>query len=124
MPAPDGVAFYAGPDPLPAGDHGDVIWSRPLSAPAALEAAATNELVLYRSTAVDGRPIAVSGMVALPSGTPPAGGWPVVAWAHGTLGSADVCAPTRDTATAPTHIFNQAPTSCSMPFWTRGGRWR
>jgi acetyl esterase/lipase len=26
---------------------------------------------------------------------PPAGGWPVVAWAHGTIGVADVCAPSR-----------------------------
>jgi pimeloyl-ACP methyl ester carboxylesterase len=33
----------------------------------------------------------------------------VVSWAHGTLGSADVCAPSRDTVDAAAHIFNQAP---------------
>ena len=29
----------------------------------------------------------------VPKGTPPAGGWPLVAWAHGTTGLADICAP-------------------------------
>jgi pimeloyl-ACP methyl ester carboxylesterase len=28
-----------------------------------------------------------------PRGGPPQGGWPVVAWAHGTVGVADICAP-------------------------------
>ena len=37
--------------------------------------------------------IPVSGTLYLPKGQPPAGGWPLVAWAHGTLGVADVCAP-------------------------------
>jgi acetyl esterase/lipase len=37
--------------------------------------------------------VAVSGDVYLPEGTPPAGGWPVVAWAHGTTGIANICAP-------------------------------
>jgi len=29
----------------------------------------------------------------LPKGAPPVGGWPLIAWAHGTVGVADVCAP-------------------------------
>lgn len=37
----------------------------------------------------------MSAAVLQPDGEPPAGGWPVVAWAHGTLGVADVCAPSR-----------------------------
>lgn len=36
-----------------------------------------------------------SGAVFYPKGTPPAGGWPVVAWAHGTVGVGDACAPSR-----------------------------
>jgi hypothetical protein len=107
--APDGLAFYTPPHPLPDGVHGDVIWSRALTGPAALESAASNELVLYRSTAVDGTPIGVSGIVALPAGPAPAGGFPVVSWAHGTVGSADVCAPSRDTDDAPAHIYNRFP---------------
>src|SRR5579883_295290 len=51
--------------------------------------------ILYSSTdGVGGKvPVAVSGAVVLPKGTPPKGGWPVVAWDHGTVGVADVAAP-------------------------------
>ncbi|MBA5745491.1 alpha/beta hydrolase, partial [Escherichia coli] len=51
--------------------------------------------ILYASTdGVGGHtPIAVSGALFVPRGTPPAGGWPLVAWAHGTFGMADICAP-------------------------------
>lgn len=53
------------------------------------------ERILYSSTdGVGGtKPVVVSGAVFLPAGTPPQGGWPIVAWAHGTMGMADVCAP-------------------------------
>ncbi len=37
--------------------------------------------------------VPVSGVLYLPKGEPPAGGWPLLAWAHGTVGVADVCAP-------------------------------
>ena len=43
----------------------------------------------------DGHPIVVSGAVFFPRGTPPTAGWPVVGWAHGTTGIADVCAPSN-----------------------------
>lgn len=51
--------------------------------------------VLYRSTSLDGRPIVVSGVVYVPRGQPPRGGWPLVSWARGTSGTADRCAPSR-----------------------------
>ena len=35
----------------------------------------------------------VSGVLYLPEGTPPEGGWPLMAWTHGTIGIADICAP-------------------------------
>ncbi len=79
---PTGVAFYTPPSPIPGKRHGDLIWSR-------------GKLVLYRSTSIAGAPIAVSGTVALPTGKPPKGGWPVITWAHGTTGIADQCAPSR-----------------------------
>lgn len=51
--------------------------------------------VLYRSrTAEDGVAV-VSGIVAVPEGEPPPGGFPVLAWAHGTTGIDDRCAPSR-----------------------------
>ncbi len=37
--------------------------------------------------------VPVSGTFYLPKGEAPTGGWPLVAWAHGTLGVADSCAP-------------------------------
>lgn len=37
--------------------------------------------------------VPVSAAFFLPRGKPPKGGWPVMAWAHGTTGIADICAP-------------------------------
>lgn len=53
--------------------------------------------VLYRSTSPEGKPIAVSGVVIIPPGLPPAGGWPIVAWAHPTTGIVPRCAPSLAT---------------------------
>jgi len=49
--------------------------------------------VLYRSTGLQGQPIAVSGVLVVPDAAPPEGGHPVVAWAHPTTGVATKCAP-------------------------------
>ena len=49
--------------------------------------------VLYRSTGLKGEPIAVSGVVVVPDGPPPAQGRPIVAWAHPTTGIVPHCAP-------------------------------
>jgi pimeloyl-ACP methyl ester carboxylesterase len=93
---PSGNAFYMPPSPLPPATHGDVIWARPLDGATALSNAAKNVLVLYHTTFVNGQDVAVSGTVAIPRGTAPAGGWPVISWAHGTTGNAPQCAPSRD----------------------------
>ena len=81
------------PTPLPAGKPGDVIWSVPTSGQ--VPAGATTRTMLYRSRSTLGSDIAVSGWLTVPTGTPPAGGWPILAWAHWTHGMADSCAPTR-----------------------------
>ncbi|MEV7989477.1 lipase family protein [Micromonospora sp. NPDC085948] len=47
----------------------------------------------YLSTSWDGSRTVVSGAVFLPEGRRPTGGWPIISWAHGTVGVADVCAP-------------------------------
>ncbi|WP_234036872.1 alpha/beta hydrolase family protein [Rhodococcus sp. P-2] len=49
--------------------------------------------VVYRTLRTADRWGDSSGSVFLPEGEPPAGGWPVISYAHGTLGSADQCAP-------------------------------
>jgi alpha-beta hydrolase superfamily lysophospholipase len=44
-------------------------------------------------------------MVAIPKGSPPAGGWPVISWAHGTTGDAASCTPSLDAADGPVHDY-------------------
>jgi len=51
--------------------------------------------VVYGSTGLDGEPVAVSGLVLAPAEPPEGSGYPVLAWAHGTTGIADQCAPSR-----------------------------
>jgi alpha-beta hydrolase superfamily lysophospholipase len=47
--------------------------------------------IRYRSTDKDGRAITVSGAIIVPAGRAPAGGRPVVVWAHGASGVAEAC---------------------------------
>jgi len=107
QPGPTGLAFYAPPAPLPAGMAGQVIWARLLTGAAALASAGENLLVLYHSRTLAGQDTAVSGTVSIPRGQPPRGGWPVLSWAHGTTGTANICAPSRDAPGHPCHIYNQ-----------------
>jgi hypothetical protein len=83
--------FYLPPVPLPEGRPGEVIRSRPIVAPPGAQA----WRVLYHSRNLAGDDIAVSGVVVAPDGTAPKGNRPVVAWAHGTTGIADGCAPSH-----------------------------
>ena len=76
--------------------RGTLLHVEPLTTDAALPSAATNLLVRYASEGAHG-PIVVTGTVSLPTSTPPANGWPVVNWAHGTVGTANVCAPSANT---------------------------
>lgn len=94
-----GNAFYTPPKPMPGKTHGDAIWIRTEPEPDALTAASRNQLLLYRSTGVNGKPVAVSGLVHLPKGKAPKGGWPIVSWAHATSGLGDQCAPSRNPGT-------------------------
>ena len=83
-------AFYQSSSSDLAGPIGTLIHEEARSgAPAGAKA----HRVLYRSTEPDGSPIAVSGVVIIPSGSPPLGGWPIVAWAHPTSGIVPRCAP-------------------------------
>lgn len=50
--------------------------------------------ILYRSTGLDGQPIALSGAIFLPDAAPASGRRPIVAWAHPTTGVVEKCAPT------------------------------
>src|ERR1700760_2363742 len=84
-------AFYdATAAEIAAGPPGSVIRSEPMDGAPAFGIA---RRVLYRSTSPEGKPIAVSGVIVTPPGDAPAGGWPIVAWAHPTTGIVPRCAP-------------------------------
>src|SRR6202521_1758242 len=84
--------FYDTPHPLPAGKPGELIRSEPFDQyDLPYEISAVR--ILYHSRSPSGEDVAVSGVVLVPDGTPPAGGWPVIAWAHDFIGSARQCAP-------------------------------
>ncbi len=84
--------FYDVTQPLPAGKPGELIRSEP-----ALEYYLAGDFsafrILYHSRSATGQDAAASGVVLVPAGTPPPGGWPVIAWAHGFSGAARRCAP-------------------------------
>jgi Secretory lipase len=84
--------FYDVPGSAVAGSPGSVIRSEPLDfAPAG----SLGWRLLFRSEDAAGRPTVSSGMVFAPDGPAPAGGRPVLAWAHGTVGMGPACAPSR-----------------------------
>jgi alpha-beta hydrolase superfamily lysophospholipase len=74
------VAGCGGGDDEPAA--GDVVSSQAFAAPASIDA--EGRLIVYRMQGVSGALVDASTLVFVPRGTPPSGGWPVVAWAHGT----------------------------------------
>jgi len=85
--------FYDTPHPLPAGKPGELIRSESFDE-YELPPEVSAVRILYHSRSASGEDVATSGVVLIPSeGKPPAGGWPVVAWAHGATGVARVCAP-------------------------------
>jgi hypothetical protein len=76
---------------------GKLVAQRPLTngGPALAAAASAATYLRYVSTAPDKSAIEVSGAVFLPKGAAPHGGWQVVAFAHGTSGVVNNCAPTN-----------------------------
>jgi Secretory lipase len=85
--------FYDTPHPLPAGKPGELIRSESFEE-YELPFSVSAVRILYHSRSAAGEDVAASGIVLTPSeGKPPAGGWPVIAWAHGATGAARPCAP-------------------------------
>src|SRR3954447_24958362 len=85
IPPPAGLpAFYSVPQPLPT-TIGKLVKSQLVAAPGVHGSLYG---VMYVSKSVRNHPVAVTGIVAIPNGAPPAGGFPVVTWGHGTNGMA------------------------------------
>ncbi|WP_430332843.1 lipase family protein [Rhodococcus sp. ACT016] len=87
--APPGVVA-APADTVP----GVVVNTSDLDRAAWIPGATSGIRVTYWTIGPLGRPALSTGAVFLPPGDPPPGGWPVVSWAHGTVGLADRCSPT------------------------------
>jgi hypothetical protein len=86
------TSFYDTVRPLPPGKPGGLIRSE-TGDPYDLPYELTALRILYHSRTANGEDVAVSAVVLVPDRKPPAGGWPVIAWAHGFRGAARQCAP-------------------------------
>lgn len=88
------TSFYRWTAPIPTAP-GTMLRTEIAPREVSLVSAGTADRILYSS--VDWKDVSiattVSGIVFFPRGEPPKGGWPIIAWAHGTTGIADVCAP-------------------------------
>lgn len=87
--------FYEWKDNVPS-DSGTLLKIEPLLPKFIGQDSASEQYrILYSSKSpVNGnKPNVVSGVLFIPRGLPPKGGWPVLAWGHGTVGLADTCAP-------------------------------
>jgi len=93
VPAPDGLPkFYAVPGNLPS-KPGKLVKAQRVKAP---DVDGTVYRVMYTSTDLQDDAIPVTGLIVVPDGKAPKGGFPVVTWGHGTAGMADQCAPSLD----------------------------
>lgn len=81
--------FFSEPIP-PAGT---TIASVPLDPALSVAGAGPAYRVLYSTVDQHDRPAVSTGAVFLPKGPAPDGGFPVIAWAHGTVGLGDDCTP-------------------------------
>jgi pimeloyl-ACP methyl ester carboxylesterase len=87
------TSFYDTPNPVPSGKAGELIRSEAFEE-YALPAGVSAVRILYHSRSATGDDVAASGVILFPEEeTPPAGGWPIIAWAHGSTGVARQCAP-------------------------------
>jgi fermentation-respiration switch protein FrsA (DUF1100 family) len=91
-PAPT-LTFYRPPTVLAGGAPGTLLNTKPLALDPSWPG--TAQAITYVSTTPNGDPVPVTGAVLKPHTPAPAGGYPVVVWAHGTVGLGDPCAPSR-----------------------------
>lgn len=84
--------FYVVPDPLPAGEPGDLIRYQDVSS----TPVSTTVRIMYHSVDGAGRDRAVTGTLTYPVGPAPDAGWPVMSIANGTVGMAPACALSRN----------------------------
>nr|WP_307851839.1 lipase family protein [Williamsia sp. CHRR-6] len=84
------VRAFAGPVPSRSGT---LIEQVPLAPTLSIPGAGSAARILYSTIDQHDRAAVSTGAVFLPIGQAPRGGWPVLAWAHGTVGIGDDCTP-------------------------------
>lgn len=85
--------FYEAASKLrPEGALGQIVSQESIPTPVA---GAQAWRIAYISSDVSGRKTIVTGLVMAPVGPAPAGGRPIMAWAHGTTGPAENCGPSQ-----------------------------
>jgi len=100
-PNPGGKSAPSGPVAEPGRKPGDLLSFKEMKgAPTGSKA----WRILYVSMGIDGRTVETSGVIVAPDQPNPLGGRPVVAWAHGTTGVEDDCAPSQAE-----HFFERIP---------------
>lgn len=87
------LALASGPLGATPAAPGDLLSAAPYRASWVPSAAAQAYKLHYRTPDHRGQLAEGTGLLYLPAGAAPVGGWPVVSWAHGTQGIADRCAP-------------------------------
>jgi hypothetical protein len=84
--------FYDTSTPLPPAAAGSLIRSEQF-ADYTLPPGIVTVRFLYHSRSGTGEDVPASGVVLIPEGNAPPGGWPIIAWAHRFQGIARECAP-------------------------------
>lgn len=90
--------LYAVPAPIPDVVHGTLL--RYQLVEPSVHAGATTYRMMYTSESHAGEPIVVTGAAVIPDAEPPADGRDTITLVHGTTGSADACAPSKNLAGA------------------------
>lgn len=90
--AQDRIAPFYVPPELEGTTPGDLLRYEPLDIAVAGGSA---YCILYVTETAAGAPAVSSGLAFVPDAPAPGGGRPVLAWAHGTVGQGEECAPSR-----------------------------
>jgi pimeloyl-ACP methyl ester carboxylesterase len=90
---PSTPPFYEAASKIkPVGELGQIVSQEAIQTPVA---GAQAWRIAYISSDLAGRKTLVTGLVVAPVGEPPPDGRPIMAWAHGTTGSAQNCGPSQ-----------------------------
>lgn len=84
--------------PIPVA--GTLIETVPLDPALSVPGAASAYRILYSTVDQHDSPALSTAVVFIPQGQAPEGGWPTIAWAHGTVGLGDDCAPSAQPRSA------------------------